>query len=810
MEPEDPAGRGQGDARVRALDPERWKRISELFEAAVRRSAEERDDLLAAQSLADPSLAEEVRRLLAADEEVRALGAHRQPIEGELERQEEDRAPSDLGPYRVLRLLGRGGMGSVYLAARADDQFERTVAIKVLRRELVSEDALARFGVERQVLARLEHPNIARLYESGVTKGGQPYLVMERIEGLPINRYCDRNRLSLRQRVELFLGVCSAVRHAHASLLVHRDLKPSNILVGEDGQPKLLDFGIAKILEEGSPAAFVEATRTHFRPMTLPYASPEQVRCETVTTASDTYSLGVILYRLLTGRSPYRLEGTSGGELERAILEQEPLAASKAVESEPASAAEARGLAPRAWARALSGDLDTILAKALRKKPERRYGGARELQEELQRVLDRRPIEARPESWSYRFGKLVERNPWASAAAATALAVLLLFGVVSGLQARRIATERDAAVAARQEAQQVTDFLVNLLKSGSPEAPGGGRDLTVYEVVERSAAKLEELSGQPALKAQVAATLSEVYLTLDLLKEAGPVLRQALEIRQQLFEPPHPAIAESLGNLSAWSRLTGDLPEAERIGREALETWSELQPEGGVELAGSLSDLGLVLYDQARFPEAEPLFRRSVEMLGSLAETRPSDLAEAHNNLAFDLHAMGKYTEAEANYRRAQALWEEDGGGDHPLLAALFNNLASVLQEQGEEQEAEGLFLRSIAMRRELYGPTHPRVAAPINKLGWMKLYQGNLSAAEELFEEALRLRVDHYGDQHPVPTFSRIARARLWLEQGRAREAEEEIRRAQASLEGKLPPDHWRRRIADLTLGGALLRQGR
>ncbi len=798
------------------MRPELWPQVESLLDEVLALPTERREPHLRDGQGRSQEVCDEVLHLVACEEEAETF--LELPALALLVGDENLDAPDlgqRLGPYRLVRVLGVGGMSTVYLGRREDQVFEGQVAIKVLRQELVGPTFRRRFQQERQILASLQHPHIARLLDGGTTDNGRPYLVLEWVRGLPIDRFCDRHRLSLRQRVRLMIQVCEAVEHAHRNLLVHRDLKPSNILVQEDRQPKLLDFGIAKILEEGSLPVPQEITGTHLRPMTLPYASPEQVRGEAVTTASDAYALGVVLYRLLTGQGPYRLEENSTRELESAILEQTPASGSEAVTvtdlHDAQTAASARRTDLRAWRRGLEGDLETVLAKALRKEPERRYGSARELAEDLGRFLEHRPILARSDSWFYRFRKLVRRNPWASGAASAALSFLVLLAVVSTEQARRIARERDYAVAARQESQQVTEFLIDLLDSGSPDAAGGGAQLTVREVLRRSTVRLEELSDQPQLKAQLAATLGELFLSLELVTEAEPLLRQAVDLRRSLFGTEHPAVAGSLGALATWYRLTGDLSEAQRLQKEALDLQVRLLGPDDPVLAKSLMGLGLIHYDQGEFALAEARFREALRIRNLRADIAPRDQADTHNDLAFSLHAVGKYQQAESHYREALKLLETGGEGNQAARSVILNNLASVLQEQGKVEQAEPLFRDSIVLRQEIYGATNVKVAAPVNKLAWMKMYLGepeDLSEAEELFEQALRLRLEHFGGEHPMTAFSRIARARIWLELGRAAAAEQEARQALAQLEGKLPEDHWRRRIGDFVLGGALLRQ--
>jgi eukaryotic-like serine/threonine-protein kinase len=417
-------------------DAERWRELDRVFEAALDCPPGERTAFLEAACAGDPVLRREVERLLAADaREAVFLDRPADEILGL--RVEDHRDQRRLGPYRLLRAIGCGGMGTVYVAVRDDEQYERLVAVKILRSGLEDTELRHRFLTERQILARLEHPNIARLYDGGSMEDGRPYLVMELIDGLPVDEYCDRHRLTIDERLALFLRICAAVQHAHQNLLVHRDLKPANILVTPEGEPKLLDFGIAKQLE---PAAEIEArTRTGLRVMTPSYASPEQVKGGAITTASDVYSLGVLLYELLAGRGPYQVEeGAPPYELERAINEQEPEKPSTALlwPGKPSAEeiAAARGSRPAALQRRLVGDLDIIVLTALRKEPARRYASVAGLAADLERHLHDLPVSARPDTLRYRARKLVCRHR--AAVMAASAVVLLVAALVAGLLPR--------------------------------------------------------------------------------------------------------------------------------------------------------------------------------------------------------------------------------------------------------------------------------------------------------------------------------------------------------------------------------------
>lgn len=434
-------------------------RLEELLEAALELEPEERSRFLLEACPGDPELRAEVEAILRRETEDgpfdRLFGAF---TEARPDEHVDGITPGErLGPYEIARLLGRGGMGSVFLARRTDGHFEQQVAIKVLRRDTAGEEPRRHFLAERQILARLSHPNIARVFDGGLTAGGRPYLVMEYVEGMPIDGYCDERRLGIRERLLLFSAVCGAVHYAHRNLVIHRDLKPGNILVAADGRPKLLDFGVAKLLAAGDEDA--TPTRTRWLPMTPDYASPEQVRGDAVTTASDVYALGAILFELLSGHRPHRLGRKPPAEILRVLTEVEPPSPSQAVMTveegkggegstdriTPESVGRARGADLRTLRRRLEGDLDTIVLKALRKEPERRYAGAGELAADIERHLEGRPVLARPDSTGYRLAKFVRRHRAATALGVTLVLSVVGFAATMAVQAHRVARERDRA-----------------------------------------------------------------------------------------------------------------------------------------------------------------------------------------------------------------------------------------------------------------------------------------------------------------------------------------------------------------------------
>jgi serine/threonine protein kinase/tetratricopeptide (TPR) repeat protein len=669
-----------------------------------------------------------------------------------------------LGSYRVIRAVGHGGMGAVYLAVRDDDEFKKRVAIKLLRPGMATDDLVRRFRNERQILASIDHPNIARLLDGGTTEEGLPYFLMEYVEGEPIDRYCDAHGLSVRERLELFRTVCAAVHFAHQNLVVHRDLKPGNILVTADGVVKLLDFGIAKLLKPELYSDRAEATRVEERLLTPDYASPEQARGETVTTASDVYSLGVLLYELLTGHLPYRLSGLSLHEVTRVICEVDPRKPSTVIgeveertrgdgttaKLTPELIAKTREGRPDRLRRRLAGDLDAIVMRAMRKEPQRRYGSAEQLSEDIRRHLEGHPVAARKGTFSYNAGKFVRRHRVGVAMAAAAVVALVAFSAVLAVQSARLARERDRAEREAAKAQAVSTFLQETLSSADPYE-GQGRDVTVVEVLKAASDKLgRSFADQPEVAAALRHTMGNTYAGLGLLDEAEPWLRQALQMRQDILGSEHLDVAASMHDLARLLKDKGEYEEAERMSREALAMRRRLLGSETVEVAESVINLGTILDDQGRYEAAEAQYRESLAIRRRLLGNESAEVAESLNNVAGVLHEQGDYEGAEPLYRESLAIRRRALGESHPDVGASLNNLAGLLRSKGDYEAAEGLYREALASDRASLGEAHPSFATTLGNLGQLLLDRGDLAAAESLLREALAIKRAALGDEHP------------------------------------------------------------
>ena len=634
------------------------------------------------------------------------------------------REGTTIGPYRIIRELGRGGMGIVYLAERLEPQVEQRVALKLIRRGRESDDALRRFIAERRILARLDHPGIARLIDGGSTAEGLPYFVMEYVDGVPLSQHCLA--LTIDQRLSLFLEAGEAVEYAHRHLVVHRDLKPSNILVTADGRPKLLDFGIAKMVNEDEAAG---ATRTGVRPLTPEFAAPEQLKGEAITTITDVYGLGAVLYEILGGCRPFTFKDRSWTELERVILHDEPPRLSVASKDGKLR-------------KRLEGDLDHICAKALQKEPSLRYQSVHLLLDDVRRHLQGLPIAARGRVFGYRARKFIGRNKVAVAVAAVALLLTMGFTVTLAFQAARLARERD-------KAQRVSELFVDLFSATDPDEARGER-ITAREILDRGVGKVRGgLSGQSEVKASLLDVVGRAYHKLGLYDRAVPLMEESLALRRQTLGGEN---AEVAGNLHRLGQLRLDqarYAEAVKLFRQALLMRQKLSGEVDRDWARTATYLGLALFRQGDHA-AEPLFRRAVAVHRGLQPASPLDLSDSLTGLALFLNSSGRYRDAETLLREVLGLQRKALGNDHRLVAETLNNLGSTLSRMGRDHESEPLQREAVAIMRRIFAENHPKVATALNNLGLMLMARGDEAGAETLFRESIAIRRAKLPPGHP------------------------------------------------------------
>lgn len=709
-----------------------------------------------------------------------------------------DLAGKHIGAWRLLRPLGRGGMGLVYEAERVDGAYEQRSALKLLTTALVGTEAYERFLGERQILAGLEHPAIARIVDGGVTEDGTPWFAMEHVEGEPIDAYCDRRRLGIRERLELILQVCTAVEHAHRRLVVHRDLKPANVLVTEERQVKLLDFGIAKLLDAEGAAQAAPPTRTALRMMTPEYASPEQVRGAAVTTASDVYQLGLLLYELLTGHRPYVLGHRGAGELERVICEQAPTRLSSVILREetvkpstgvsPSTVEEVcrlRRSSPARLRRRLRGDLETIVLKALRKEPDRRYGSADRLAEDIRRHLAGLPVTARPDTWIYRGRKFLGRH--ALGASATAAGLFLATGLTAFYMIR-IQGERDRAEAALDrvqaeaaKAQQVGEFLTGLFRSADPREARGA-ELTARELLDRGVEQVDrELAAQPEIQANMLRVLGRTYLELDVYDRAESLLTRALELHRQVLGENHPEVAKTLRNLSSLRSRRGEYTRAREHLEDAVRILETSVGADAPGLADVLSALGSAYRQLGEHDKSQAALERALAIQRRASGEDSEPVASILLNLGALMYETGDLERAEGLLERSLAIHERELGTDHPRVGLLLVDLAVVRAVQGTLDGVEPMIRRSLAILQKAYGPDHARVGMVLNNLGHFLTDSGRHEEAVEVLQRALEVYNTAVGPNHPEVAHPLASLGSAHLAGGRLREARDFYQRSVA-----------------------------
>jgi serine/threonine-protein kinase len=799
------------------VDPERRRAVDDLFDGAVDQSADQRAAWLQAQC-GDAELRAEVEELLRAHDETHAIFDRHAlhlagPLVGSLRRER-------VGGYRVLRELGRGGMGVVYLAERDDGQYRQRVALKLLRNTPDTEELHRRFVAERQILASLNHPNIAQLLDGGVTDGHLPFLVMEHVDGVPITGYCDRQHLTVEERLRLFRDVCAAVHHAHQNLVIHRDIKPNNILVTSEGRVKLLDFGIAKLVNPTLGPADQPLTRTEWRVMTPEYASPEQVRGDTLTTASDVYALGVLLYELLCGRRPHRITSGSPRELEDIIVHHEPALPSVAVsrpestrpggttsELSPDTIAADRRLLPERLRRRLEGDLDAIVMMALRKESARRYGSADMLWEDIQRHLDGLPVLAHRGTRWYRARKFLGRHR-VEAVAATVVAASLVTGTtVASRQAAVAGRERDRAEQALGQSKEVTDFLVRLFRTPAPA--GATRDqVTARDMLTTGTAGLEALGAQPVVQAQMLDALGRVNDQLGRFADAEQMLRRALDLRRSHLGDSHLDVAATLNNLSNVLVQTDRGAEALQLSREALAIQQRALGPKHPDVALALAKVATRTSDIAA---AESLYRAARDIQRAALGPEHSAVATTDGQLAGILMARGKYDAAEAMLRESLRIRERLTGPDRSSAAISMIFLADLLRVyRSQPLAAESLYYRAIDILRKESPERPTRVNGALSGLERLAHARGDHVRAEALAREILDAQRRTLGTEHPMITESMDTIAEHLAAQRRFSEAEQLLDDATALLQRTVGAEHYRMGDVLMTLGRVRAAAGR
>ncbi len=679
-------------ARIRSMSSSDWDQLWSLFDQALELASDQREAFV--QSHCPEPLRDELIKLLTAH------GGKSRILDASVESAVGDQEAADLhldhvGDYRIVRLLGRGGMGEVYLGRRDDNEFHQDVAIKISPHGRYSPTLLQRFLVERQILSDLNHRHIARLFSGGTTEDGVPFLVMEYIDGLPIDEYCESHKLSLDDRLELFLKVCGAVHYAHQQLVVHLDIKPSNVMVDVQGTPRLLDFGVARLLDPDHIAA--ATTQSLGRLATPEYASPEQVRGETLSTASDIYSLGVLLYQLVTGHRPYDVDSRNMSDTVATICETEPVRPSE----------KAGG--SRRLRRQLQGDIDVIVMKAMRKDPSRRYVSAEQLATDLQRHLEGLTILARPESLGYRSAKFFRRHPLGFAAGASFLVLLLAFAITATWQATRLQLALNAANLEKEKSTQVAEFLRDLFLVSDPWRQDQDT-VSVRDLLDAGAERVKtDLAEQPEVQAAMMNTLGAVYGRLNEFDDAEAMARSAVEVYSTHLGTAHPSTIDA---------------EVE---------------------------LGRILISRDRAQEALPIFERAMQQVLGLSQPNRILEAKVRLNYATNLRVLGQLDAALEQGREVLAIRTQVFGPDHELTSDALRDVAATLLNLGRLDESLELKERVHEIRQSLYGPSHPRTVDALMAIGDSHSEQGNYDDAEAIYVQVLEKRLETLGRFHTL-----------------------------------------------------------
>lgn len=803
-----------------------WLKFKEIFQDALDLPTEARLDFVRSKTDGDKELFNKVKNLLASyDEADDFIETPKVSISDFVSKTPKvSLIGQKIGAYRIESEIGRGGMGAVYLATRADKEFEKRVAVKLIKRGLDTDEIIRRFRNERQILAGLEHPNITRLIDGGATEDGLPYLVMDYVEGEPLTKYCEKHELSIEECLNLFLKICSAVRYAHQNLIIHRDLKPSNVLVTNDGTPKLLDFGIAKLIDEAD-----EETQNHTvtRVMTPEYASPEQIQGKQITTASDVYSLGVILYELLTGERPYKVKSKSAEEISKIITDSEPLKPSDAATRRQRDAAKEEKMSQnisasprlRVTASELRGDLDNIVLMAMRKERERRYSSVEQFAEDIKRYLNGLPVIAQEDTFSYRASKFIARNK-AGVAAGIGIAASLIAGIIATSRQSRIARrerdfaseqsrlaekERDTARREARKAEKVNRFLQKMLASPDPRVVG--KDVKVLEVLEIATAQIEaNFANQPEIAADLHATIGRTFLSLGLFDKAEPHLENALEMRLKIFGRGHHETAMSLNHLGEFLQAKGDLADAEPFYREALETLENPDGENDLDIAAVLNNYGYLLTLTGENHRAAEMFRREIEIRRRLSGESHPDLGRALTRLGSVLTVLKDLKAAEQMHRQAIEIFRREYGDEHPDTALSLSHLVLVIYKE-KPQEAEELGLESLRITLKLFGEVHPETAWIYYTLSYIAVEHNDNEKAIFWANKVLTLRETSFPKEHLAVSSSLMVLGMSFLAQEKVEEAKTALQECLELRQKTLSENHWLIATTNSIYGECLMR---
>jgi eukaryotic-like serine/threonine-protein kinase len=706
-----------------------------------------------------------------------------------------------IGPYRLIKILGEGGMGQVWLAEQTAP-VKRMVALKLVKGGMYNKALIQRFESEQQSLAVMNHPAIAKVFDAGTTKDGQPYFVMDYVDGLSITQYCDTKKLNVRERLELFIQVCEGVQHAHQKAIIHRDLKPSNVLVVEIDRkpvPRIIDFGIAKAFSLQPPDEHTLITQMGAVIGTRGFMSPEQADPNVldVDTRTDVYSLGVTLYVLLTGTLPFdpdQWKRKPIDEVLRQLREEDPPSPSTKLSAEDETTKDSamkRAVEPRQLVAMLRGDLDWITLKALAKDRARRYGTPSELAADLDRYLHNRPVVARPASAGYRLRKYVQRHRVGVGVAVGAAALLVAFAVAQTVQLRRTTLERDRAARERDRANRITDFMADMFKLSDP-SEARGKTVTAREILDKASNDIDTgLAKDPDLQAQMMHVMATVYVNLGLYSQAQTLFRRAFEIRRKVLGPEHPDTLVSMNGLARTLDVEGHYAEAEELFRQSLDIERRVLGPEHPDALMSMNGLANTLADEGRNAEAEKLYRQTLDVRRRVLGPENPDTLRSMANLATNLQEQGRYPEAEQLQRETLEIDRRVLGPEHRDTMAGLDNLANTLYEEGRYSESEKLHRDALDMKSRILGPEHPVTLLSMGNLASTLERKGQYPEAEKLYRQTLDIRRRVLGPEHPDTLLSMNDLGGILGKEGQFEAGEKLLRQTIEIQRGVLGPDH-------------------
>ncbi|WP_138430470.1 serine/threonine-protein kinase [Fodinibius saliphilus] len=830
------------------MEQNQWEKVNKIVDTALELDKKERTTYIEENCKNDNKLKQHVTQLLAAIEEsetedfLATPATYIDEMAGELTATDATASSmvgQHIGNYHLDELIGHGGMGSVFKGRRADGAYEKEIAIKILRRGMDTPSNIARFKRERNILANLEHPNIARLLDGGLTEEGLPYLVMEYVDGTPLLEYCNQNNLTIEERLELFEQVCFAVQHAHQNAIIHRDLKPSNILVNNEGKVKVLDFGIAKLIRAESSEGVTFQTRTGARMLTVGYSSPEQLEGQAITTATDAYVLGILLFELLADVHPFEMDDKNLVEIEKQVREKRPKNPSdkyaQLSSTEKKKIAQYRSTDTAKLTSLLTGDLDAIVMKALRKEPGHRYSSAEQLLEDLNRRKTNLPIIAREDTFRYNSSKFLKRHKTRLSVAAAFLSIIISLTVFYTWQ---IAQEKDKAQLEAQKAQEVSSFLTDMFRASNPNY--NPKDtVTAATFLKRGQERIDQLNDQPEIQGQLLEIMGRAYSEIGQFDKAAPLLNKSLKLRETYQGTTSTAYIQSLDALGVLERLKGNFAEAESLTQRSLSVLKNNQPNNKKLLVNGLNELGLILDQRGKYEQADSVYKEVLYIQQQLYKSEHPKLAHIFNNRAGVLRKLGKYEKAEELYRKALNIWKAQYGDIHPSTAMGYHDLALILNQRGKLEQADSLYhkgltidkklydaperhiaqsynnigifygqqgryqeakpylTKAVAMRRKLFDEYHPKLAESLNNLGRLNIELGNYEKAHSYLEEALKIDRKNFGGNHPYIAGDLANLARIEKEKGSLDIAKKHFEKSLSIFKANLPSDH--RKIAGI-----------